>query len=402
MKPGWSAVALGELCSIRLGRTPERGNKSYWDERRETTNVWLSIADMLNTDVNRVSDSREYLSESGAAICPVVKEGTLLVSFKLTLGRLAFAGRDLRTNEAIAALTNLNERRVDKEYLFHYLQYFDWAKAADGEDKLKGKTLNKGKVEQLPILFPALPEQRRIVASLDRALDGLATAKANTEKNLKSAVEVFESQLDVVFRKRGAGWVDKRLEDVSLDFGRGKSKHRPRNDPKLYGGKYPFIQTGDVRGADHLITEFSQTYNETGLAQSKLWPAGTLCITIAANIAETGILTFDSCFPDSVIGVVANPRVTSVKFLEYLLQSVKAKLKAQGKGSAQDNINMGTFEHQSFPFPEDLKTQERIVSTFDGLREETARLEGIYQQKSVALDELKKTILHHAFGAPQC
>jgi type I restriction enzyme, S subunit len=394
----WSSTPLGELCDVQLGRTPARANKAYWDERRETGNVWLSIADMLNTEDNLVTDSEEYLSDSGAAICEPVKNGTLLVSFKLTLGRLAFAGRDLYTNEAIAALTGLDEHRVCKEFLFYYLQFFDWQKAAEGEDKIKGKTLNKAKVKQLEVRFPAsIPEQRRLVASLDQALDGIATAKANAERNLQSARQVFESHLDVVFTKRD-GWVEKRLEDVSLVFGRGRSRHRPRNDPKLYGGKYPFIQTGDVRGSDHLITSYSQTYNEEGLAQSKLWPAGTLCITIAANIAETGILGFDACFPDSVIGVVVNPRLTSNKFLEYLLQSVKAKLKAQGKGSAQDNINMGTFENQTFPFPDDPKVQERVVATFDGLREETARLEAVYRRKADALDELKKSLLHQAFS----
>ncbi len=187
------------------------------------------------------------------------------------------------------------------------------------------------------------------------------------------------------------------MSEVSLDFGRGKSKHRPRNDPKLYGGKYPFIQTGDVRNAVHRITFYSQTYNEGGLAQSKLWPKGTLCITIAANIAETGILGFDACFPDSVIGVVVDPNVTSDKFLEYLLQSFKSQLQAKGKGSAQDNINLGTFENQLFPFP-NLTEQRVIVSNLDDLSEETQHLESIYQQKVAALDELKKSLLHQAFS----
>lgn len=170
---------------------------------------------------------------------------------------------------------------------------------------------------------------------------------------------------------------------MSKDFGRGKSKHRPRNAPHLFGGKYPFIQTGDVRNSEHLITEYSQTYSEVGLAQSKLWPKGTLCITIAANIAETGILDFDACFPDSVIGVVVNDDVTSNKFLEYLLQSFKSELQAQGKGSAQDNINLGTFENQRLPFPP-LKDQQAIATKLDCLREEIQRLESIYQQKLAA------------------
>ena len=97
------------------------------------------------------------------------------------------------------------------------------------------------------------------------------------------------------------GWCWATMPQLG-ELGRGKSKHRPRNDPRLLGGKYPFIQTGDVRRADTWLREFTATYSDVGLAQSKLWPAGTLCITIAANIAETAILTFDACFPDSVVG----------------------------------------------------------------------------------------------------
>ena len=95
MRDGWQSKTLGELCEIELGKTPARANSAFWDEKRETSNVWLSIADLLNAEDNVVIDSREYLSDKGAAISKTVPKGTLLVSFKLTLGRLAFAGRDL-------------------------------------------------------------------------------------------------------------------------------------------------------------------------------------------------------------------------------------------------------------------------------------------------------------------
>jgi type I restriction enzyme S subunit len=182
------------------------------------------------------------------------------------------------------------------------------------------------------VSVPPLPEQHRIVAILDEAFDGIATAKANAEKNRQNARALFESYLNAVFTQRGEGWKAKTLEEISTTFGRGKSKHRPRNAPHLYGGKYPFVQTGDIRNADHIITEYSQTYSEAGLAQSKLWPKGTICITIAANIAETAILGFDACFPDSVIGVVANPKEADVGFIEYLLQSFQARIQAMGSG----------------------------------------------------------------------
>ena len=96
-------------------------------------------------------------------------------------------------------------------------------------------------------------------------------------------------------------WEKKTLDELGT-VSRGHSKHRPRNDPDLYGGIYPFIQTADVKNANFYISDYSQTYNEKGLAQSRLWHKGTLCITIAANIADTGILAIDACFPDSVMG----------------------------------------------------------------------------------------------------
>ncbi|MBU2809013.1 restriction endonuclease subunit S, partial [Acidithiobacillus ferrooxidans F221] len=282
---------------------------------------------------------------------------------------------------------------LDK-FLFYYLLTID-AKTLVADSNYP--SLRISDIATISTPLPPLPEQRRIVAILDEAFEGIATAKANAEKNLQNAHEIFESYLNAVFSQRGEGWVDRRLGDVAMEFGRGKSKHRPRNDPKLYGGNFPFIQTGDVRNSSHLITSYDQTYNDAGLAQSKLWPKGTLCITIAANIAETGILDFDACFPDSIIGLVANEKISTNKYIEYLLTSFKSRLQFLGKGSAQDNINLATFESQYFPFPP-LSNQKEIVSIFDDLHEETQHLKFIYQQKLAALDELKQSLLHQAFN----
>ncbi len=106
---------------------------------------------------------------------------------------------------------------------------------------------------------------------------------------------------------------------------------------------------------------------------------------------------FDACFPDSVIGVVANPKEADVDFIEYLLQSFKARIQSMGKGSAQANINMGTFENERFPFPP-VAEQKQFVTKLDALHEETQRLESLYQQKLTALDDLKKSLLHQAFS----
>lgn len=182
-----------------------------------------------------------------------------------------------------------------------------------------------------------------------------------------------------------------------MDFSRGKSKHRPRNDKKLFGGEYPFIQTGEIRNANKYVDTYSVAYNDFGLSQSKLWNAGTVCITIAANIAETAILSFASCFPDSVIGVFPDIKKTSSDFLYYLLQYSKLKLQELGKGSAQDNINSGTFENMLFSFPL-LQEQQSIVEKLDALSEHCRAMEENYRQTLTACDELKKALLKKAFN----
>lgn len=235
------------------------------------------------------------------------------------------------------------------------------------------------------------------MAILDEAFEGIDRAIANTEKNLANARELFESYLNEIFIQKGDEWEKKTLQEISIKFTRGKSKHRPRGDKKLYGGKYPLIQTGDISNAKHRITSYSQTYNEVGLAQSEIWPQGTVCIAIVgANVAETAILNFNACFPDSVIGIVVNNEVADSDYVEYLLQSFKAELKEKGKGTARDNINLGTFANQRFPFP-DVKTQKLIACQLEELSSEIQRLETIYRQKLAALNELKQSILQKAF-----
>lgn len=149
------------------------------------------------------------------------------------------------------------------------------------------------------------------------------------------------------------------LEQLGF-VGRGKSKHRPRNDESLYGGDYPFIQTADVKKAELYIREYSQTYNEKGLAQSKLWPKGTLCLTIAANIADTAILDMEACFPDSIIGFIADETKVNVKYVKYFYSLFQRNLQKISQGAAQDNLNLEKLLMYPIPCPS-LNVQNRIV-----------------------------------------
>lgn len=163
-------------------------------------------------------------------------------------------------------------------------------------------------------------------------------------------------------------WNTKKLKDLG-DFSRGKSKHRPRNDPKLFNnGTYPLVQTGDIKAATLHIDKHEQTYNEFGLSQSKLWPTGTLCITIAANIAETGILAYPMCFPDSIVGFTANPAETSEQFMHYIFTYIRQSIQNSVSGSIQDNINIEYLKSLDFKIPE-KSYQDKIVSILSGLDE---------------------------------
>lgn len=154
-------------------------------------------------------------------------------------------------------------------------------------------------------------------------------------------------------------------EYVTLDklghVSRGRSKHRPRNDKVLFGGKYPFVQTADVKSAELYLTEYTETYNERGLEQSKLWKAGTLCITIAANIADTAILGVDACFPDSVMGFVPFEGVSNVKFVKYAFDILQRDCQKISQGTAQDNLSWKKLSTIKFPAPP-IAVQDKIVS----------------------------------------
>jgi type I restriction enzyme S subunit len=193
------------------------------------------------------------------------------------------------------------------------------------------------------------------------------------------------------------GWEWVHFPDIGK-FGRGKSKHRPRNDPVLYvGGVHPFIQTGDVARSGGLIRTFMTMYNDTGLAQSQMWPAGTLCITIAANIADSGILTFDACFPDSVVGLIVSSEFPNCRYFEYFLRTAKADLFSFAPSTAQKNINLSILGDLMIPLPpiEELK---RIVAKVDELMAVCDELRTALESAQHERGRLLEALLHDALS----
>lgn len=186
-------------------------------------------------------------------------------------------------------------------------------------------------------------------------------------------------------------WRSTRLDQLGT-VERGRSRHRPRNDPSLYGGQYPFVQTGDVKAAGLRLYQYAQTYNEAGLAQSRLWPAGTLCFTIAANIGDTSILGIPACFPDSVVGFTPHPDKADVVFVKYALDYAKTRFSAISGGATQDNLSLEKLVSQDLMVPS-LEAQRRIASilgAYDDLIE-------VNRRRIAVLEELARRMFEETY-----
>jgi type I restriction enzyme S subunit len=268
---------------------------------------------------------------------------------------------------------------------------------------------------QLPITLAPPAEQKEIVSKIEQLLSDLDNAIDNFKKT-KQQLEVYrKSILKYMFQGKSfskkektkkinifdftvsipMSWGIGKLSDLGV-FGRGKSKHRPRNHPSLFGGRYPFIQTGEISNAkNRRIRSYSKTYNDTGLKQSKLWEKGTLCITIAANIAKTAILDIEACFPDSVVGFNSKNAHT-VKFVMYYIDLIQQFLDNKAAATAQKNININVLTQLDFPIP-DSKIQSAVVLEIESRFSVCDKMEETINNSLEQTEVLRHSILKQAF-----
>lgn len=217
------------------------------------------------------------------------------------------------------------------------------------------KHLSAREINKIEVDIPKLCEQEKIATTL-LILERIEELR---NRELLLLDELVRGRFVELFGdpvSNSYGLPEATLPELGV-FGRGVSKHRPRNDPKLLGGDYPLIQTGDIANAGLYITSYNSTYSEFGLKQSKMWEKGTLCITIAANIAKTAILEFDACFPDSVVGFTANERTNNI-FIHYWFSFFQAILESQAPESAQKNINLKILSELKVIVPEKERQNE--------------------------------------------
>nr|WP_240959702.1 restriction endonuclease subunit S [Rhodococcus sp. HNM0563] len=278
---------------------------------------------------------------------------------------------------------------VDARFLLHYLRQpslVEWANARSAGANLP--RLSPKELATLPVPLPPIEEQRRIAAVLDHT-DALRTKRREALARLDELTQsIFIDMFgDPVLNPKK--WELATLGAVgTLD--RGVSKHRPRNAAELLGTEHPLVQTGEVANSDGYILSTGQYYSDLGLRQSKKWPAGTLCITIAANIAKTGILMFDACFPDSVVGFTANP--STVEYVRVWLSFLQRTIEASAPESAQKNINLAILRALSIPLP-----PQHLRDDFAERITRTSELKAGHHAALAELDALFASLQSRAF-----
>ena len=377
MKTGWQTKKLGEVCSfLNRGVSPkyvEKGGIAVLNQRCVRDHV-VSFEVGRRHDVKAKSVSDERLLRAGDVLVNSTGTGTL--------GRVAQLREDPpepTTVDSHVTIVRPSPGQFFPEFFGYVLR--------DIEDELKesgegcgGQTeLNRSVLaEKFEVRFPqSLAEQQRIVGLLDEAFEGLATAKANAEKNLQNARALFESHLQSVFTQRGPGWVEKSLGETCEMY-----------QPKTIGtkdlvpdGPYP------VFGANGVIGRYDKFNHEE--PQLLVTCRGATCGSV--NISEP-----NSWITGNAMVVRPKDHALDLHFLEFVFRG-GIDIAAAITGAAQPQITRTNLSPLLIRFPKSVTEQTRLAEKFEALTEETQRLAAIYSRKLAALEALQKSLLHQAF-----
>ncbi len=394
---GWLSCSLGDVVDYG------KATKAEPSEIEE--GAWILELEDIEKDTSKLLERRTFAERQSKSTKNRFEVGDVLYGkLRPYLNKVIIADQPgYCTTEIIPLKPNA---ALEGRFLFSWLKhpvFLDYVSNVSHGLNMPRLGTDAGKAA--PFILAPLAEQTRIADKLEAVLGRVDACRARLDrvpdllKRFRQSIlaAATSGQLTQNWRGENAGpeWQKRKLIELG-ELGRGKSKHRPRNDPRLYGGPYPFIQTGDVANSGGRITAHTQTYSEFGLAQSKLWPAGTVCITIAANIADTAILGYEACFPDSVVGFVANPKECLPEFIKWTIDVIKDDLEAFAPATAQKNINLGVLYEVDLlipPFPEQAEIVRRVEALFALVDRIEARLSAARAQ----VERLTPATLHKAF-----
>ena len=388
---GWQWSALTSLARLESGHTPSRKHPEYWGG----SIPWISISDARAHDGRQIEDTEEKTNELGIAnsSARILPANTVCLSRTASVGYVLVMGQPMATSQDF--VNWVCSKNLDHNFLKYLL-------IAEDEDLLRfasgsvHQTIYFPEVKAFHICHPPLAEQQRIVGLLDEAFEGLATAKAKAEQNLQNARALFESHLQSVFTQRGAGWVEKRLEEI----GKTQTGSTPKtSDQSNYGTYIPFVKPGDFN------TDGTLDYDNDGLSKSgaegaRVVRAGSvLMVCIGATIGKCGYCDQEVTTNQQVNALTPN-NGSSNRFIYYqmLTETFQRKVIHSSGQATLPIINKSKWSALTVWLPPTDVEQNKIADEFDALLEQTQNLARIYQQKLAALDSLKKSLLHQAFS----
>ena len=396
MKAGWQSKAIGDVCDVVNGGTPKTGITEYWDGPHQ----WITPAEMGKRVSPYIDQTERTITDAGMrnSSARLLPQNSVILSSRAPIGHLVINAVPMATNQGCKGLVPRNG--LDSKYLYYYLKSIV-PLLNDLGTGATFKELSGGKLKEVSVPVAPLSEQHRIVAILDEAFDGIATAKANAEKNLQNARALFESHLQSVFTERGEGWVEKPLEEIvdaqcSLSYG----IVQPGND---FPSGLPVVRPTDltskviaVDGLKRIDPKLADGYKRTTLRGNEL----LLCVRGSTGVvAVTSPELAGANVTRGIVPIMFEPSLLRQEFGYFLMTSeaVQSQIRAKTYGAALMQINIGDLRKISVSFPP-IKEQERMAEKLEDLSGETQRLESLYQRKLAALDELKQSLLHQAFS----
>lgn len=397
---GWEVKKLGDIAEIQIGKTPSRNNIDFF----QGENIWLSIRDLKSKFVSSSSEkiSNEAISKTNMKVVP---KGTLLMSFKLTLGKTAFAECDLYTNEAIAAIF-IKNKNINKYFLDYVLKFTDLEKYVD--NAVKGKTLNKQKLKQIEILLPKnIKEQERIVGILDENFAKIDENIKILEQDLLNLDELMQSALQKAFNplkdnakenyKLPQGWEWKNLGEICfITDGTHKT-------PNYIEKGVPFLSVKNISKGffDLSDVKYISLEEHNKLIKRAKPEFGDILICRIGTLGKAIKISLEFEFSIFVSLGLLKPKVKIISdYLVYFLNSyfIEGWINNNkvGGGTHAAKLNLNILEKCPVVLPP-LKEQEQIASHLDELSSHVKNLKQNYQAQIKDLQELKKSLLDKAF-----
>ncbi len=369
MREGWTYKKLGEVCtSITDGsHNPPKGIEHSEYRMISSQNIFDDEIRINDGNVRFLTEEDHYKENKRTKL----SKDVVLLTIVGTIGRACvLKGTEgfITLQRSVAALQP--SPKVYPRFLMHGL-IGNRRKLEQEAHGIAQRGIYLRQLSELEIPIPPLSEQQSIVAELDKINELISLKKAQLSDLDNLAQSIFYDMFgDPIENEKG--WELSSLKQMG-ELGRGISKHRPRNAPELLGGNMPLIQTGDVANADMYIRTYNSTYSDLGIAQSKVWKSGTLCITIAATIGKCSILDFDACFPDSVVGFTVNSNVCNNEYVYFIFSRLQSILEENAPAVAQKNINLKVLNELDIPLPP-LSLQQEFAKRIELIEKQKVQI----------------------------